>query len=157
MRALPFFDLVFNGGFEDGNLSPWIPFNASIKFFPSHTGFYSARLDGGNVNSYITQITNGSSRCKFSMALGKTSAAISPTISISVDFLSSTFQFLGTGLILVIPAGHLQDVTIDGKWLVVYDSLPEGPGGSSFGRVTINKFAQEGSADVVVDDISLLF
>ena len=37
-------NLIINGGFETGTLSPWTGVNATITNQYSHSGFFSARL-----------------------------------------------------------------------------------------------------------------
>ncbi|MCH1627610.1 NTTRR-F1 domain [Fredinandcohnia quinoae] len=48
-------DLIINGDFETGSLSPWIVFNAIPTISFSHSGIYSALLPGGDLNSFIAQ------------------------------------------------------------------------------------------------------
>ncbi|MCU4666861.1 NTTRR-F1 domain, partial [Bacillus paralicheniformis] len=48
-------NLVVNGSFENGALPPWVGQNATVTTQFSHSGFWSARLLGGAVTSFIAQ------------------------------------------------------------------------------------------------------
>lgn len=51
---MPDQNIVRNAGFESG-LSPWVASNASITQQYTHSGNYSARLDGGQETAFIAQ------------------------------------------------------------------------------------------------------
>ena len=48
-------NLIINGGFETGTLTPFIATNTFIDSLQSHTGYWSARFPGGNSTSSLVQ------------------------------------------------------------------------------------------------------
>lgn len=150
-------NLIINGGFESGTFTPWTPQNASITNTASHSGFFSASLQGGAVVSYVSQIVpvpagNG---FEFLLSLAKTSAAPSPDVQAQVIFLDSGFNSLATGLFLTIPASRIP-IAANDTWLEVYQTTQASPAGTAFAFVLINTLPLAGSANVLVDDVALL-
>ncbi|MUG72736.1 NTTRR-F1 domain [Paenibacillus validus] len=124
-------NIIVNGGFETGSLLPWINFNATITTDFSHSGFYAARLLGGDLNSFITQFvpaTPGESY-EFLVSLAKVGTAPSPPISLTVAFYNDSFTFLGYGLITTIQTDRLPDVN-DDTWLEIYQTTSVAPAGT---------------------------
>lgn len=131
---------IINGGFETSSFPPWSAFNATISTQFSHSGFYSARLLGGSVNSYIFQYVeaNPAERFEFLVSLAKAGTLSGPPITLSVAYYNASFSFLGYGLITNIPSSRLPNVE-DETWLEVYETTSPAPLGTTQALVLINK------------------
>ncbi|WP_269448557.1 NTTRR-F1 domain [Metabacillus kandeliae] len=150
-------NLIINGGFESGTFTPWTPQNASVTNTASHSGFFSASLQGGAVVSYVSQIVpiSAGNGFEFLLSLAKTSAAPSPDVQAQVTFLDSGFNSLATGLFLTIPASRIPAAAND-TWLEVYQTTQVSPPGAAFAFILINTLPLAGTANVLVDDVALL-
>lgn len=148
---------VINGGFESGALAPWVGLGASVTSAFSHSGFFSAQLDGGLSNSYIFQFVPASPGENFEVfvSLADSGPANSAFVSVTVQYYSATFTFLGYGLILNIPSGRLPNAANE-TWLELYQTTTAAPAGTTQALVLVNKLPQAGSPNVLVDDVALL-
>ncbi|HDR5039316.1 TPA: NTTRR-F1 domain, partial [Bacillus anthracis] len=150
-------ELIVNGSFESGSFFPWVPINATITSEFSHSGFFAARLTGGTVNSYIFQTVpiDSGENFKFIVSLAKIGTLPSPPVTISVSYYDEGFNFIEYGLITNIPANRIPSLNgLD--WLEVYQTTSPAPLGATQAFVLVNSLPQSGSADIVVDDVSLL-
>lgn len=158
MFVLPFFDFVDNHGFESGDIFPWTGSNANIeKADHSHAGFFSARLAGGEINSFLQQsftLSPGFS-FEFFISLAKVGIAPSPPISITVGYYDASTNFLGYGINKFIPANRLPDNNLR-KWYEIFAVSAPVPSSIDHVLLLINKLPLIGSADVVVDDVSCM-
>ncbi|MCY8552714.1 NTTRR-F1 domain, partial [Bacillus haynesii] len=151
-------NLVVNGSFENGALPPWVGQNATVTTQFSHSGFWSARLLGGAVTSFIAQFVpvDAGEGLEFLVSLAKEGfPAPSPQVQIQVSYFDSSFNFLGQGLFLNIPFNRLPIVE-NNTWLEVYQTTTPAPAGSTMAFILINTLPQAGTANVIVDDVALL-
>ena len=157
MKKMSFNEQIINGGFETGAFSPWQELNAVITSEYRHSGFFAAQLEGGTSDAYIVQFLplNPEQSFEFIVSLAKVGASSNALVLISVEYYDAAFNYIGAGLTKAIAAGALPDVT-ENNWLEIYDTTSESPPGTAFADVLIAKLPQEGSADIVVDDVSLL-
>lgn len=154
---MSFNNLIVNGGFETSLLSPWTGLGAEVTAAFSHTGIFSVQLSGDTVNAFIAQsvpATPGQT-FEFLASLAKIGPLPSPNVGIVITYFDSLSNFLGTGLNIIIPTGHLPDVTTE-DWLTVYETTLPVPAEAAQALVVITKLAQPGTSDVVVDDVALL-
>lgn len=152
-----FKDLVGNGSFETGEFSPWIQSGAAITSRFSHSGFLSLQLAGGTVDAYVFQFTpvKPAVSFEFLVSLSKIGVAPSPLVTITVLYYDADYNFLQLGLLAEIPPDHLPNVE-DKIWMELYRTTDLTPDDVTQALVFISKLPEEGAADVVVDDVSLL-
>ena len=150
-------NLIVNGSFETGVLSPWVGMNATITSQYSHSGFFSARLQGGNVVSFIAQTVpvNVGEGFEFLVSLAKVGFAPAAPVQIQVIYLDSMSNLLGNGLFTNIPADRIPTADND-TWLEIYQTTTLAPQGATQAFVLINSLPQAGTADILVDDVALL-
>ena len=150
---------IVNGGFETGTLSPFIvnnPSFVSINNSNSHSGVYSAKLSGGLTNAIIAQAVPVSPNETFELfvSLSKIGPFPSPLIAINVQYYNGN-TFLGDGLVTFILSNRIPDNN-EKDWLEVYGTTSPVPATANTASIVIAKFPELGSADVFIDDISLL-
>ena len=150
---------IVNGGFETGTLSPFIvnnPSFVSINNSTSHSGVYSAKLSGGLTNAIIAQAVPVSPNETFELfvSLSKVGPFPSPLIAINVQYYNGN-TFLGDGLVTFILSNRIPDNN-EKDWLEVYGTTSPVPATANTASIVIAKFPALGSADVFIDDISLL-
>ncbi|PTY75922.1 hypothetical protein B5V88_13475, partial [Heyndrickxia sporothermodurans] len=157
-RYMAIRDLIVNGDFESGTLSPWIILNASTTVTFSHSGYFSAQLFGGDLNSFIGQFVPASAGQSFELivSLSKIGVNPSPPVTIQVTYFDSLFNFLGFGKLTNIATERVPNVENNVTWLEVYQTTSPAPAGTTQAFVLINKLPLTGSADILVDDVSLL-
>lgn len=155
---MPLNNVVVNGDFETGSLTPWLSANTSINSTFSHSGFFSAQLAGGGLNSFISQfvpITAGNN-LELLFSLAKIGALPSPTVSTSIAYYDAVFNFLGFGLIVNNISSRIPDVTTNDTWLELYNATSPAPAGTTQALITIDALPQAGTANILVDDIEAL-
>ncbi|MGK9183779.1 NTTRR-F1 domain [Priestia filamentosa] len=157
MNSMAIQNLIVNEGFETGTLSSWFFSNATVTSQFSHSNFYSARLQGGNIVSYIGQLipVNPGDTFELLVSLAKVGFAQAAPIQIQVIYLNSLSNSLGNGLFTNIPVNRIP--TGDNRtWLEIYQTTTPAPLGSTQAFVLINTGPQAGTADILVDDVALL-
>ncbi|PEJ95066.1 NTTRR-F1 domain [Bacillus wiedmannii] len=150
---------ILNGGFETGTLSPFIvnnPSFVSINGSNSHSSVYSATLSGGLATAIIAQAVPVSPNETFELfvSLSKIGPFPSPLIAINVQYYNGN-TFLGDGLVTFILSNRIPDNN-EKDWLEVYGTTSPVPATANTASIVIAKFPALGSADVFIDDISLL-
>ncbi|WP_222930645.1 NTTRR-F1 domain, partial [Bacillus wiedmannii] len=150
---------IVNGGFETGTLSPFIvnnPSFVSIGGLNSHSGVYSAKLSGGLATAIIAQAVPVSPNETFELfvSLSKTGPFPSPLIAINVQYYNGN-TFLEDGLVTFIHSNRIPDNN-EKDWLEVYGTTSPVPATANTASIVIAKFSELGSADVFIDDVSLL-
>lgn len=146
-------DLILNGDFENGTLSSWVGINATVTS-TSHSGLFAAQLQNAEAPSVIYQIING----KFDHAVellasvSKTGQLSNPPIAIVLTYFGIDFTFLGTGLVLSIPEGSFED----DSWQRLYKTSTPAPAETTFAVLSITKSVLSDSAEILVDDVSLI-
>lgn len=154
---MSFNELIINGGFETGAFPPWIPYDAAITFDYKHSGFFSAILDAEAEDSFIFQvvpITPGE-RYVFWVSLSKIGPEPNPLVNVLIAYFDARFNLLGRGLLLSAYPDSLPNVEKN-TWLELYETTEITPPGAAYAIVLIDIVVETGTADVVVDDISLL-
>lgn len=148
-------NLVSNGGFETGTLTPWNSLNASITTTGTHSGLYAALLAGGNVNAVVSQFVpvQGSAVLQFMVSLAAAGTSPNPLVLITVGYYDESFQFIEYGIVEEIFGDRLPN-GLEGEWLTLYP-IASVPDGAVQALVVINKVASAGAADVLVDDVQL--
>lgn len=155
---MPFRNLVVNGDFESGVLAPWSSLNASVDSTTSHTGLFSARLQGGNVTAYLSQFVPATpgAACELLVSLSDTGALPSPFVSVSVGYYDAEFRFLGHGLIHSFYSNRLPDCP-DSTWLAARPiAVSAAPVHAAQAQLFIGKLPAAGSPDLFVDDVQLV-
>lgn len=154
---MSFDEQIVNGSFEAGTFSPWTASNAVLTSQFSHSGLFAAQLAGGTANAYIFQFVpvDQENRLMFVVSLARVGPLPSPMVSIIISYFDADFNFLGQGLITNIPAGHLPDVN-ENNWLEVYKTTEQAPLEAIQALVFISNLSQAGTADIVIDDVSLV-
>ena len=150
-------NLIINSGFETGSLSSWTSIDTVITSQYSHSGSFAAQLINELSYSFIYQIApvNVGEKYEFIVSLAKVGTQPSPQISLNVIFQDAASNNLGTGLLRIIPAGFLSEAN-ERNWIEVYQTTEPAPTGTTEALVFISKQAQAGSADIIIDDASLL-
>lgn len=148
---------IINGGFETGSIYPFSASNVFITNTNSHLGVFSAQLVGGVMNSYLAQFVSISPHetFKFFASFTKIGSSISPPIRIVIAYYDASFNFLENGLVTQIVTDRLC-TNDEGDWLEVYFTTSPAPDLSSQAFVLINKLPQSDSANMLVDDVSLV-
>jgi len=150
-------NLIINGGFETGTLSPWAGINATISMQYSHSGFFSTRLQGGNTVSYIAQIVpiNPGEGFEFLVSLAKVGLAPAAPVIIQVIYLDNLSISTGNGFFTNIPVDRIPNANND-TWLEIYQTTIPAPPNTTQAVIVVNTLPQVGTADILVDDVSLL-
>ncbi|WP_313894937.1 NTTRR-F1 domain [Psychrobacillus sp.] len=150
-------NLVINGDFETGTLSPWISDNATITNQYSHSGFFSARLQGGNVVSFIAQTVSVNEGEGFELLVSLAKVGFSPAapVQIQVIYLDSMDNSLGNGIFVNVPVDRIPTADND-TWLEIYQTTTQSPPGATQAFILINSLPQAGTSDILVDDVALL-
>ncbi|MFU1996368.1 NTTRR-F1 domain, partial [Priestia megaterium] len=148
-------NLIIDGGFETGTLSSWITANATITSQYSHSGFYSARLQGGATFSYVSQFVSvtAGQRLEVLTSLASLGTDLPISITIQVFYYDTDFNLLGNGLLVTIPGDQIPNIE-DHAWLENYQTTTPAPLGSTQAFIVINTLPQVGTADVLVDDVA---
>jgi hypothetical protein len=150
-------NLIVNGSFETGTLAPWVSANTTITNLFSHSGTFSARLQGGPITSYIAQfvsVTPGDS-FEFLISLAKVGVLPAAPVVLQVFYFDSLFNLLGQGLFTNVPINRIPNAE-DSTWLEIYQTTAPAPLGSTQAFVLIDNLPQAGTADILVDDVALL-
>ena len=109
------YNLVTNGSYENGTLLPWLTLNTTLTSQFAHLGYYSARLEGGTLNSYIAQFVEArpGDSYEFLISLAKIGPTPSPPITLQVLFYDESYNYLGNGLISNILPDNIPNVEND--------------------------------------------
>ncbi|WP_412762099.1 NTTRR-F1 domain, partial [Priestia endophytica] len=150
-------NLIVNGGFETGTLSPWFFSNAIVTNQFSHSNFYSARLQGGDTVSYIGQLVpvNPGDTFELLVSLAKVGLDQAAPIQIQVVYLNDLSNSLGNGLFINIPVNRIPTAD-NNTWLEIHQITTPAPPSATQAFVLINTGPQVETADILVDDVSLL-
>lgn len=149
---------ALNPGFETGTLSPWVGLNASVITDPVHQGFFKADLAGGGLNSFIFQYVPviPTETGQLILSLAKDSALPAPIVTVTVQYYTAAFAFLGFGL--------LENIQPDGlplssaqTWKTVYATVSTVPATAVNALIVINALPAAGTSAVSVDDVELVF
>jgi hypothetical protein len=154
---LTFNNLVINGDFEIGSLSPWDSEGASITGENSHSGLYSVRLAGGTDTAYLTQlvpVTPGENYELFT-SLAKVGGAPSPFVSVSLFYLDGSFNIVGYDLVDDVYENRLPN-GVAAEWITVYHLTSVVPQSATQALIAIYKAPEAGTSDLLVDDVQLL-
>lgn len=149
-------DLIMNGGFETGSLSPWLGSGVTLATLPTHTGFYAVQLAGGGTNSYLYQmvpVTPGERYTLF-LSLATNVMGTSPPLSVMLLYLDASYAFLGYGLTQYLPAGSLPNGGA-GNWKSVYALSSPVPATGAYAILMVNQLPSVSSVPVLVDDVVL--
>ncbi|MDQ0168474.1 NTTRR-F1 domain, partial [Bacillus horti] len=146
-------NLITNGGFENGSFSPWIALNASVTSLSSHSGSFSARLQG--VYSVIYQSVSFTPNTNYNLilSLSKVSTAPSPPVRIRIEYYDSLSNLLGLGLNVTIPTDRLPSIL---NWIEIYQITSLPPPNTTQIILLIERQILSGSSDILVDDVALL-
>ncbi|MGN7310118.1 NTTRR-F1 domain [Alkalicoccobacillus gibsonii] len=147
---------IENSGFETGILTPWTSVNGFITTTFSHTGIYAVQLPSvtGSTLTQTISVNEGES-FEVLASLAKTSALPSPAVTITVDYYDASFLLLGSGLLVNVLSDGVPEVTA-ATWLTVYETTEVVPPGTAFATITLSVAASVGTADIVVDDVSMI-
>ena len=150
-------NLIINGGFETGTLTPWTSSNTTVTSQFSHSGSFSVRFQSSPFTSYIGQFVplNSGERMEFLASFAKVGTAPSTPVFIQVTFYDSLSNFLGPGLGITIPIGHIPTVDND-TWLEIYQTTTPAPANTTQAFILIHTLSQARTANVLVDDVALL-
>lgn len=93
MKAISVRNILVNPGFETGAFYPWSSFHSAITAQFSHTGFFSARLEGEGVNSYIFQIIPIKEKVNYDFlaSLAKIGPLPSPPVTLAINYYDNFF------------------------------------------------------------------
>lgn len=150
-------NLIVNGSFETGALPPWVGMNATITSQYSHSGTFSARLQGGNVVSFVAQTVSveEGEGFEFLVSLAKVGFTPAAPVQIQVIYLDSMSNPLGNGLFVNILVDRIPTADND-TWLEIYQTTTPAPPNATQAFILINSLPQEGTSDILVDDVALL-
>jgi len=154
---MSFQNLIINGGFETGTLTSWSPANTTVTSQFSHSGSFSVRFQSSPFTSYIGQFVplNSGERMEFLASFAKVGTTPSTPVFIQVTFYDSLSNFLGPGLGITIPIGHIPTVDND-TWLEIYQTTTPAPANTTQAFILIHTLSQARTANVLVDDVALL-
>lgn len=157
MKILSFTELIVNTGFETGAFPPWLQQNAIITSQYRHSGFFAAQLEGDAIGAFVVQFLPipANQRFEFIVSLAKVGAAPNAQVLISVEYYDINFNYIGAGLTKAIAPGALPDVT-ENNWLEIYEITDVSPAATVYADVLISRVSEAGTADIVVDDVSLV-
>jgi hypothetical protein len=94
-------------------------------------------------------------RYEFIVSLAKAGTEPSSQVSIDIIFRDAALNNLGAGVLKIIPSDFLPEAD-ERNWIEVYQTTELAPAGTTQALVFISKQAQAGSADIVIDDVSML-
>lgn len=114
-------NLIINGSFETGALTPWSSANTTVTNQFSHSGSFSARFQNSPFTSSIGQFVplNPGESMEVLASFAKDGAAPSTPVFIHVTFYDSLSNFLGLGLTTYIPRDRIPTADND-TWLEIY-------------------------------------
>jgi hypothetical protein len=146
-------NLINNGDFDNGLLSPWTGTGAEVT---SAYGRFYVQLAGGAVNAFISQVipVEPGRLYDFVSSFAKIGAKPSPDIAIVISFHDAACNLLGLGLDSVVPADRLPSSPMEG-WLEVRKTTLTAPAGATHANVLISKLSQAGTAVVAANAISV--
>lgn len=150
-------NLIINGSFETGKLTPWSSANTTVTSQFSHSGSFSARFQSSPFTSFIGQFVplNPGERMEVLASFAKVGTAPSTPVFIQVTFYDSLSNFLGAGLGTTIPVDHIPTADND-TWLEIYQTTTPAPPNTTQAFILIYTSLQAGTANVLVDDVALL-
>ncbi|WP_454871121.1 NTTRR-F1 domain [Priestia megaterium] len=150
-------NLIINGSFETGTLTPWTSANTTVTNQFSHSGSFSARFQSSPFTSYIGQFVplNPGESMEVLASFAKVGTAPSTPVFIQVTFYDSLSNFLGAGLGTTIPVDHIPTADND-TWLEIYQTTTPAPPNTAQAFILIYTSPQAGTANVLVDDVALL-
>ncbi|MDF2927745.1 MAG: hypothetical protein K0R57_6659, partial [Paenibacillaceae bacterium] len=96
---------LLNWSFETG-LASWVGIN-TVAYARSKEGFGSAEMMGGQAATSLQQIiaVAPGEGLYLSASLARNQAGLSPVVVMTVNFFNSTAQYIGAGLMLIVPLG----------------------------------------------------
>ncbi|HDR7713244.1 NTTRR-F1 domain [Bacillus cereus] len=120
-------NLILNGDFEKGTFYPFVAGNAEIVSTNSHSGIYSASLNGGISSSFLIQDISVSQNesYNFFISLAKMGGARSSPLLIRITYFNNS-TLLEVGLEIIIPSDRLPSNN-DNKWLEIYQTTDISP------------------------------
>ncbi|PYG85785.1 hypothetical protein LY28_03205 [Ruminiclostridium sufflavum DSM 19573] len=147
-------NLVVNGDFNTGSLSPWGGVNSSITTQYRHTGLFAVLMENKDTPSVISQTINGTFSEGFEIvaSVKKTGNLPNPQVAVVLTYFDKDSDLLGTSLVLEVAEGSLTD----NSWLQIYKTISPAPSETAYSILTVTKSVLEDSAEIVADDISLL-
>ncbi|MEH7521557.1 NTTRR-F1 domain, partial [Priestia megaterium] len=150
-------NLIINGGFETGTLTPWTSANTTVTSQFSHSGSLSARFQSSPFASYIGQFVplNPGESMEVLASFAKVGTAPSTPVFIQVTFYDSLSNFLGPGLGTTILGGRIPTAD-NNTWLEIYQTTTPAPPNTTQAFILIYTSPQAGTANVLVDDVALL-
>ncbi|MES9769602.1 NTTRR-F1 domain, partial [Priestia megaterium] len=150
-------NLIINGGFETGTLTPWTSANTTVTSQFSHSGSLSARFQSSPFTSYIGQFVplNPGESMEVLASFAKVGTAPSTPVFIQVTFYDSLSNFLGPGLGTTILGGRIPTAD-NNTWLEIYQTTTPAPPNTTQAFILIYTSPQAGTANVLVDDVALL-
>ncbi|WLR43248.1 NTTRR-F1 domain [Bacillus carboniphilus] len=151
-------NLIVNGRFQRGELSPWTGENACTIDHPCPTveGQYSAALKSGKEKATLEQFINvvKDESYSFSISLAANEKGTSPTVSIILQFLDLNFNFIENGLSLTVEEGQLPNGK-DGTFNTIVENTTSVPQDAAFIKLVITKKGSLHSTGVIVDNVVL--
>ena len=143
---------IINGSFENG-FDSWFPVNGVLNA-SAKTGSLSATLVNGASAPSVNQAVDVEPGAGYyvSVSLKRNGAGISPITVISVNYLDSDINFLGTGLQLVIQEGHFTNE----DWSVFEGITTSVPLTAAFAQLSVTFLPSSSASNIVVDDVILM-
>ncbi|WLR43246.1 NTTRR-F1 domain [Bacillus carboniphilus] len=153
-----FQNLIVNGRFQLGELSPWTGENACVIDAPCPivAGQYSAALKSGIQDASIEQLVNviqGESY-QLILSLASNQKGTSPSVLIDLEYLNSNFTVVENGIELVVEEGQLPNGK-DGNFSTIIEDTTTVPQDVTFARLKIRKIGSKNTTGVIVDNVIL--
>ncbi|WLR43256.1 NTTRR-F1 domain [Bacillus carboniphilus] len=152
-------NLIENGNFERGELSPWKGKNVDVIASPCPVvvGDFSGRLKGGEVVASIFQNFNVVTGEVYQLTLSISTArkGTSPPLRIRVEYLNRILEVVGFGLEESISQSQLPNGA-DGKFTTVQFITTVVPEEARFARLIIEKQGLAFSPSVVIDNVLMI-
>ncbi|WLR43252.1 NTTRR-F1 domain [Bacillus carboniphilus] len=151
-------NIVINGQFQSGELSPWTGINACIVENPCPTvvGRYSALLKGGSEDATLEQLINVVKEESYQLfiSLAANQKGTSPFVRIVLEYLDSDLVFIENGVELNIEKSQLPNGKQD-TFKLITENTTTLPQNAAFARLIITKKGIKNTTAIFIDNVVL--
>jgi YVTN family beta-propeller protein len=143
---------LLNWSFETG-LASWVGIN-TVAHTRSKEGFGSAEMMGGQAATSLQQIiaVAPGEGLYLSASLARNQAGLSPVVVMTVNFFNSTAQYIGAGLMLIVPLGFFTDQ----QWHTFEGVTAAAPATTAYAQLSFSLVQMVPACNILVDEVILM-